>query len=79
MRKPAFLLNLDDELAGVAAELRVIALALDSRNLDIDRKQTQGAISLIHRQIDRLDAVRGQLRPTAEDATDEGGRDDDQH
>lgn len=59
-------IDIDDELAGVAAELWIIAAALDSRSLDIDRGHVAGALSILQRQIDILNAVRQRINPRPE-------------
>ncbi len=59
-------IDIDDDLAGAAAELRIVAAALDSRSLDIDRTHVSGALSILQRQIDVLNDVRRRINPRPE-------------
>ena len=66
------LLDIDDELGLVVAELRAVMLALDSRGLEVDPGQVSGLISIVDRQVDRITDVRTLIRPRPEDGDDEG-------
>lgn len=66
------LLDIDDELGLVVAELRAVMLALDSRGLEVDPGQVSGLISILDRQVDRITDVRTLIRPRPEDGDDEG-------
>ncbi len=62
---PTPLSAIDDGLVDIADDLRVLALAFDSRSLDIDRVYASAAIALLQRKIDLITDIRNRLTPNS--------------